>query len=462
MNVIQIVALVLFLIMYVLMLVFSEKRPYITSGAAIIFIVLMVINFIVYQDNSFGEALGATAKTAFTDLSSWNVLLMIAGTMGVVALFIESKMPSLMADIIINKVPNVKWAMVGLALFASLISAFIDNVATVLMVAPVAMTVCKKLEINPVPGIIAIAISSNLQGAATLVGDTTSILLGQETGMNFVDFFWLNGRPNLFFIVQAGALTSAFVLLFIFRKYTQPLEQVEKTKVTDYFPSFLLLGIIVCLIIASFFTIPVPWLDSLKNGIICITIFLIGFIRKLIKTKESKKEVTKEAVKSLDFETLILLFGLFIVIGGLGALGIIGKIGDAFNNIAHSLNMSPNATIFVLYTMIVFVSVIISAFVDNIPYVMTMLPVITALLPGLGLAPGDNKAYLLYFGLLIGATLGGNLTPVGASANITGIGMLRKEGYEVKTSTFMKISVPFTLVAVFTGWGLCYLIWGIW
>jgi Na+/H+ antiporter NhaD/arsenite permease-like protein len=90
-----------------------------------------------------------------------------------------------------------------------------------------------------------------------------------------------------------------------------------------------------------------------------------------------------------------------------------------------------------------------------------MLPVITALLPGLGLAPGDNKAYLLYFGLLIGATLGGNITPVGASANITGIGMLRREGYEVKTSTFMKISVPFTLVAVLTGWILCFVIWGL-
>lgn len=279
--------------------------------------------------------------------------------------------------------------------------------------------------------------------------------------MNFVDFFWMNGKPNLFFIVQAGALASAFVLLFVFRKYTQPLEQVEKTKVKDYFPSFLLLGIIVALIIASFFTIPVPWLDSMKNGIICITIFLIGFIRKLIKTKDNKKEVSKEAVKSLDFETLILLFGLFIVVGGLGALGIIGKIGEAFNSIANSLNMSPNATIFVLYTIIVFISVIISAFVDNIPYVMTMLPVITALLPGLGLAPGDNKAYLLYFGLLIGATLGGNITPVGASANITGIGMLRREGHEVKTGTFMKISVPFTLVAVLTGWVLCFLIWGL-
>ena len=131
MNVIQIIALVLFLIMYALMLVFSEKRPYITSGAAIIFIILMIVNFSTNQDHTFWEAVNATGVQAFTDFSSWNVLLMIAGTMGVVAFFIESKMPSLMADVIINKVPNVKWAIVSLSLFAGLVSAFIDNVATV-------------------------------------------------------------------------------------------------------------------------------------------------------------------------------------------------------------------------------------------------------------------------------------------------------------------------------------------
>ena len=116
---------------------------------------------------------------------------MIAGTMGIVSLFIESKMPALLADLIIEKMPNVKWAIVALALFAGIISAFVDNVATVLMVAPVAITISKKLKISPVNSIIAIAISSNLQGAATLVGDTTSILLGGHAGMNFLDFFHL-------------------------------------------------------------------------------------------------------------------------------------------------------------------------------------------------------------------------------------------------------------------------------
>ena len=127
---------------------------------------------------------------------------------------IESKMPALLADIIIGKVPNAKWAIVMIALFAGIVSAFIDNVATVLMIAPVALAIAKKMKISPVGMIIAIAVSSNLQGAATLVGDTTSIMLAGQAKMNFLDFFVYHGKPGLFFIVEVGALISAIILLF--------------------------------------------------------------------------------------------------------------------------------------------------------------------------------------------------------------------------------------------------------
>lgn len=155
------VAIILFLLMYVLLLSFPKIRAQVALATAAIFVILGILPI----DNVFSSI-------------EWNVILMIAGTMGLVFLFIESKMPSLLADKIIEKTPNVKWAIVALALFAAIISAFVDNVATVLMVAPVAVTIAKKLEISPVPSIIAISISSNIQGAATLVGDTTSILLG--------------------------------------------------------------------------------------------------------------------------------------------------------------------------------------------------------------------------------------------------------------------------------------------
>jgi len=151
----------------------------------------------------------------------------------------------------------------------------------------------------------------------------------------------------------------------------------------------------------------------------------------------------------MDYQTLLLLASLFVVIQGITSAGVIKKLSEL-------LVEWGGDNLFLMYTIIVFASVVISAFVDNIPYVLTMLPVVEAVAAGMGVTP-----YVLYFGLLVGATLGGNITPIGASANITGIGILRKEGYEVKARDFMKISVPFTLTAVLSGYLLIWLVWGI-
>ena len=423
-----VIALVIFLATYALLMVFSKYRAYIALASAALFVLLGIL--------PLNQMFGAV---------DWNVIMMIAGTMGTVALFIESKMPSLLADKIIDKVPNVKWTIIALALFAGIISAFVDNVATVLMVAPVALTISKKLNISPVPSIIAIAISSNLQGAATLVGDTTSILLGGHADMNFMDFFVYKGKPGMLWVVQVGAVVSTFVLLYVFRKYNQKVTIDEITKVEDYFPTILLVGTIVMLILASFVTFPNETVNSLKNGIICVVLFAIGVIRKVIKTQEPKVFFTE--LKEIDFFTLALLAGLFVVIAAIREAGVIDEISKVFYKIG-------GGNLFVIYTLIVWASVILSAFIDNIPYVATMLPVATGIAAQMGINPT-----ILYFGLLAGATLGGNLTPIGASANITGLGILRKAGYEVKNTEFMKISVPFTLAAVISGYILVWFIW---
>ena len=419
------VALVLFIIMYVFLLrVKSEKRWIVALVTAGVFVVtgLLPANTIVAYVN-------------------WNVLLMLAGTMGVVELFIESRMPSRMAEGLLRIVPNVKWAVVALSLFAGVISAFVDNVATVLMVAPVGLAVARQLDINPVPVIISIAVSSNLQGAATLVGDTTSILLGSYADMSFTDFFWFHGKPGIAFAVELGALMTIPVLLFLFRKDSEKVDSEVKTVVTDYVPSVLMIGVVVTLIIASFFENK----PELTNGYICIIYAIVGVIYEWIRTKNT--QVVKDVLHSIDYQTLLLLFGLFIVIGGITEAGVIKQIANLFVKIGGTSQ-------FGMYTMIVFVSVILSAFIDNIPYVATMLPVVTEISTLMGVEP-----YLFYFGLLIGATLGGNITPVGASANIAGIGILNKEGYEVKTRDFMRIGIPFTLVAVLSGYIFLWLVW---
>ena len=410
----MIYALILFAVTYVLMLTFTKYRPYIALGSAVVFIATGMLPF----DQIFGAI-------------DWNVLLMIAGTMGLVQLFIDSRMPARLADMIMLKVPNVQMAAVALALFAGIISAFVDNVATVLMVAPVALAICKKLKTNPVPFIIGIAVSSNLQGAATLVGDTTAIMLGSYADMSFLDFFWYKGRPGIFFAVELGAIASALILAWLFRKEKDSIEQRgELTPVTDYVPTVLLVGMIALLISASF----IPVKPDITNGLICVSLFIIGMVYTFARTRSA--DAFLGPIKSIDFETIGLLFGLFLVIGGITHMGVV----DAA---AGLLAQMGGGNVFVIYTAIVWASVLFSAFIDNIPYVATMLPVVTGLASTLGIDPT-----LLYFGLLSGATLGGNCTPIGASANITGIGILRREGYEVKTGDFCRIGIPFTLAAV--------------
>ena len=436
-----VIALILFAVTYVLLFALPKLRAWIALGSAVVFSVWLAF-FCPEVEFTFADLIGAI---------DFNVLMMIAGTMGIVSLFIESKMPMRIADVLLSKFKSVKTAIVAMALLAGIVSAFVDNVATVLMIAPIALAVCKKQGISPVAPIISIAISSNLQGAATLVGDTTSILLGGYANMTFFDFFVFKGKPSIFWAVEIGAVLTAFILLFIFRKETQPLKLSDKTEVTDYFPSFLMIGVIVLLILASFLKSPsegaLLTLYNLRNGLICMALLIIGIIYNICKTKNA--DVTKMVFKEMDYQTLLLLASLFVVIQGITSAGVISKLAEALVSLGGS-------NLFLMYTIIVFASVLISAFVDNIPYVLTMLPVVTGVASAMGVDP-----YVLYFGLLVGATLGGNITPIGASANITGIGILRKEGYEVKARDFMKISVPFTLTAVLSGYLIIWLFWGI-
>lgn len=418
----MILALALFALTYVLILAFGKYRTYIALGSGLLFIITGMLSL----DNIIPAI-------------DFNVLLMITGSMGLVQLFIDSKMPDLLAEIVINKVKNVQMAAVALALFAGIISAFVDNVATVLMVAPVAIQICKKLNTNPVPFIIGIAVSSNLQGAATLVGDTTAIMLGGEAGMSFLDFFWYEGKPSIFFAVELGAVVSALILAFIFRKEKQPIPKQEvTTKVTDYVPTVLLLAMLVLLIGASF----IENKPDITNGLICCGLLIIGLIYNFAKDKT--KESVIGPLKAIDLQTLGLLLGLFLMIGGISEQGVIAKAAELLAKVG-------NGNEFLLFTVIVWFSVLISAFIDNIPYVATMLPIIT----GLGINPT-----LLYFGLLSGATLGGNCTPIGASANITGTAILRKEGFEVKNKDFFKIGIPFTFAAVISSYVYLWIVYG--
>lgn len=416
--------LIVFIAVYVIMIGFPKFRVYAAAGAAVLYLIA-----------------GVVPVASLIEVLNFNVLFMITGMMLTVFFFIESKMPMKIADFLLDKSKNLMMVTIFLSLFAGVISAFIDNVATVLMVAPVALAIAKKRNVSPVPMVISIAVSSNLQGAATLVGDTTSILLGAYAKMTFTDFFFMQGKPGIFWAVELGAAATIPIMLFLFRDMKEPVSADERTVVEDYFPLWMLLLTIITLIVASFFRNR----PEMTNGIVCMGFGIACMIHSRIRKGNASS--VRACLADVDYMTILLLASLFIVVAGVTEAGII-------DDMAEMLVKVGGGNLFLLYTLIVWASVGISAFVDNIPYVTAMLPVIAGVSLRMGINPN-----LLYFGLLTGSTLGGNITPIGASANITGIGILRKNGYEVPAKTFMRISVPFTLAAVTVGYVFLWVFW---
>ena len=443
----KIFILTLFILTYVLIIALPKYKAIITGASAGV--------------ASIGCAISGVLPWYGAFLSiDYNVVMMLVGIMITVGLFSESGMPNKLAEKIMGKIPNSLVALVLLAILSGVVSAFVDNVATVLMLAPIGLAIAKKVGASPVTTLIAISVSSNLQGAATLVGDTTSIMLGGFANMGFLEFFFLNGKPSIFWAVELGMVLTIPFLFFVFRKNNKKMQYMaEKINVTTNFPTIMLLLNMVVLVVMSF----IPNKPDVTNGIVCMAFGIVCLIHYVLTTKSrkakivafgesgdfiTKKSSLKTAVMTIDFQTVLFLIFLFIIIGTVESVGLIQDISNLFVSIGTN-------NVFLLYSIIVFASVLLSAFIDNIPYVATMLPVIEGLVAGL---PGVSP-YLLYFGLLCGATLGGNITPVGASANVVAIGILNKEGHKVKLMDFLKIGLPFTLLAVLGGYLFCWFVW---
>ncbi len=419
----NVMALGVFVCAYISFILFPDKRARFALLGALLIVLLRVI----------------TPYQAFISVN-WNVMGIFVGMLAVADVFMLSRVPAYLAEIIVNHAKNTAWSVLFICVLTSFISAFVENVATVLIVAPIAISLAKKLKINPLNMMIAIAISSNLQGAATLIGDPPSMLLGGFANMNFSDFFFYKGRPSIFFAVQIGAIASFIVLYFVFKGYREKVKLVPVEKVRSWVPTFILVILIFALAASSFIKLSF----SYTAGVLCVIFGAIAVIWQRLAQKES----ILKGLGGLDWETTFFLIGIFIIIG---AVSITGWI-DLFSGFLSGL---IGQNIFLGYTIIVVMSVFISAFVDNVPFLAAMLPVAISMSVKLNIDPT-----LLLFGLLIGASLGGNITPIGASANIVACGLLKKEGYGVSFKDFMKVGVPFTFAAVFAAYLFVWFIWG--
>jgi len=418
----NILALGIFIAAYVSFVFFSGKRTLIAVGAAILLIVTRTISL----------------PQAFSAIN-WNVMGIFVGTLVVANIFMESRVPAYLAEIIVDKAKSTAWAILLICALTGFISAFVENVATVLIVAPIALALAKKLKINPVNMMIAIAVSSNLQGAATLIGDPPSMLLAGFAKMNFMDFFFYKGRPSIFFAVEIGAFFSFIVLYLLFRRHREKTQLIAIEKVKSWVPTVILVVLIVLLALSSFFDTGFSYMA----GIICMIFGIISIVWE----KFVNKSPIFDGIKALDWDTTFFLMGVFILVGSITATGWIEVT-------ARFLSGVVGDNVFFGYTLLVFVAVVISAFVDNVPFLAAMLPVAISMSDKLHLNPS-----LFLFGLLIGASLGGNITPIGASANIVACGLLKKEGHQVKFGQFAKIGIPFTVAAVLAAYLSIWFVW---
>lgn len=370
---------------------------------------------------------------------NWNVVGIFWGTLIVAELFIYSRLPARLANRLVGSSRNVGTAIILVSVLSGFISSFCENVATVLIIAPIAFEIARHLKTSPVPFLIGIAISSNLQGAATLIGDPPSMVLAGFTRMTFNDFFFFEGRLGIFFAVQLGAAVSLVVLFLLFRKLTQPVVEVEPVRVRTWFPALLLVLMTAALAVSSGQRHQFSYLA----GAVCCGFGIVGLAWYGIRVGESLPAF----LRRFDWETTAFLVGIFILVGSLTATGVV-------DGVANFISRVTGQRVFLTYTTLVWLSVFISAFVDNVPYVTAMVPVGMVMADGLGIPP-----YLFAFGILIGASIGGNITPIGASANIVAVGTLRKEGYRVSFWEFARIGLPFTLAAVGAAYLFIWLVW---
>lgn len=418
------ISLLVFALCYGLFVLFPTRRSIVACGGGLLLVLLGAISW----------------RDALFEKINWNVMGLFCGTLVLAELFMLSRVPAVLAEWLVDRTSTARGAMLVLCALAGVISIFVENVAVVLLVAPVALSLAEKLKISPVPLLIGIAVSSNLQGTATMIGDPPSMILAGYMKMSFLDFFVYHGKPGIFAAVEIGALASLAVLAWIFRRHKETVKAIKVEKARSWTPCALLALLVVGLSLA---TIPDPGFLWFAGA---YTMALAGAAVAWLRF-HSRWHPLRAFLRDLDWDTTFFLMGVFVVVGALSDSGWLDRL-------AHALSAGVGGSLPLAFAAIVALSVAISGFVDNVPFLLAMIPVVQKVAYDMG-APTP----LLLFGLLIGTCLGGNLTPIGASANVVTLGLLKKRGYVVTFRQFAGIGIPFTVAAVLTA---CMFIWLVW
>ncbi|WMJ16735.1 ArsB/NhaD family transporter [Geobacillus proteiniphilus] len=376
------------------------------------------------------------AEKAFTHHIEWGTITLLIGMMILVGITSKSGFFQYMA---IKAAKLAKGRpvriLVMLSLLTGLLSAFLDNVTTVLLVVPVTFSITRMLQVNPVPYLISEVLLSNIGGTATLIGDPPNIMIGSANKHLDFNAFLFNLTP----IVIVIAIVTVALLAFVYRKQlkTDPalIQKLIELRDADYIQDAKLMR-------KSVAVLGLTILGFIFHSVIHVDAAVIAMtgavVLMLIAVPEHELE---DVFHSIEWGTIFFFAGLFVLVGGLVDIGLIKSLAEKTLDVTGG-DIST-AAYFILW-----LSGVASATIDNIPFVATMIPLIQDMAVGMGLSPDAPQIDVLWWALSLGACLGGNGTLIGASANVIVAGMASREGHGFTYVDFLKIGAPLTLIAL--------------
>ena len=405
------IPITIFLVVYGIIISEKINRTAISLFGAIVMIILGILN----QEQAIEHI-------------DFNTMGLLGGMMIIVNILKRTGVFEYLAIRAAKKAKGDPWKILVLfAIITALSSAFLDNVTTILLIVPVTLVITDTLDTNPIPFMFTEILIANIGGTATLIGDPPNIMIGSATGLGFVDFL-----VNLTPVVIVISFVVLFLLKLIYKDFLKAKDEnkqkIMKMDETITIKDTLLLKkslIVLFITILGFMVHAQFHLES-------ATVALGGAALLLVISKIDPEEILFE----VEWTTIFFFMGLFILVGSLVEVGVI-------DNLAKKMLELTKGNLFVTTLTILWVSAIASAFLDNIPFVATMIPLIKAMT-----ASGQLDANPLWWALALGACLGGNGTIIGASANVIVTGIMAKEGRPVSFMSFMRIGFPMMIVSI--------------
>ena len=374
--------------------------------------------------------------TALWDGVEWKVLTIYWGYGMLAFAFRESRLPTRLGCLILSHVKKEKYVLLLLCTLAAILSSFMANPVVVIILAPLFIEIAEKLKSNLFVYLVSLAIASNAVTTVTMVADPPALIVAAKTGMQFLDFYWFQGKVGLGTISVFGLIAALLVLLYQFRHMNNQVDCFEEEiQIKSHIPTIIFIVSVVALSL-PIMTAGIPLVNQGTIG------FLVGVSALLYNWKNAR-----EMHDEFDWASIFFLVGIFIIIATVEKVGLLKDFADWM---ASTGLKSPTAYL----AIFIWISVLLSSFIDNVPYTVLMIPVCSYVATNLGVNP-----FVFYFGMLVGCGIGGNITPVGATANVLACGMLEKRGYKIELGKYLALSVPFSVAPVIVAHILLQLIW---